>query len=169
MHVDAALTVERMVDAFALGRFPPLRVALLANRLTRMVGRACRPLGFSAPGWRVIVLVGPTGALPLSQVLAQSGIDKARLSRVTRELCARGYIELEATAGDRRRLSLKLTPRGKEVRRELMRVLTDIQTMLLRNVGHEEYQVFERVLDSLESQLQAAVPDMVAPAADRGA
>jgi DNA-binding MarR family transcriptional regulator len=161
-----------MVDAVALDRFPPLRLALLASRLTRMMSRAYRPLGLAAPGWRVIALLGQSGALPLGQVLARSGIDKARLSRVTSQLCAQGYIELHATAGDRRRLRLELTARGKEICRELMRLLSDLQTMLLRDIGREEYQVFERVLDSLESQIKVAestVPDTILPAADCGA
>jgi hypothetical protein len=103
-----------MADAFALDRFLPLRLPLLANRLTRMIGRACRPLGLSAPGWRVMALLGEEEALPIREVLARSGIDKARLSRVTSQLCAQGYIELKAAAGDRRRLILELTPRGKD-------------------------------------------------------
>lgn len=157
-----------MVDAFALDRFPPLRLPLLANRLTRLMGRACRPLGLSAPGWRVVVLLDRTHAMPLREMLAKSGIDKARLSRVTTQLCAKGYIELQATAGDRRRLSLELTPRGREVHRNLLRLLTDLQTMLLRDIGSAEYQVFERVLDSFESQIKAAEAaerDRNAPAA----
>lgn len=161
-----------MADAVALDRFPPLRLPLLANRLTRMMGRACRPLGLSAPGWRVIALLGQTGALPLREVLARSGIDKARLSRVTSRLCAQGYIEPQAIAGDRRRLILQLTPRGKEVHRDLIRVLIDLQTMLSRDIGSEEYRVFERVLDSFESQIKAAesTPDAVGlAAADCGA
>jgi DNA-binding MarR family transcriptional regulator len=162
-----------MVDAVALDRFPPLRLALLANRLTRMMGRACRPLGLSAPGWRVIVLLGQTDSLPLRELLARSGIDKARLSRVTTRLCGQGYIEPQATAGDRRRLSLELTPRGRKLHRELMQLLTNVQAMLLRDIGSEEYQVFERVLDSLESQSKAAesaAPDRIEPAAaDRDA
>ena len=160
--------MERVVAAFALDRFPALRLPLLANRLTRMMGRACRPLGLSAPGWRVIVLLGETDAVPLRELLAQSGIDKARLSRATTQLCAQGYIEPQPTAGDRRRLSLELTPRGREVHRDLMRLLIDLQTTLLRDIGSEEYQVFERVLDSLESQIkaaEAAEPDTNAPAA----
>ena len=146
--------MDRVV--FLLDRFPPLRLALLANRFTRIMRRACRPLGLSVPGWRVVALLGQSGALPLRQVLIRSGIDKARLSRVTRQLCAQGYIELQTPADDRRRVSLELTPRGKEVHRELMRLLTDLQTMLLQNIGSEEYQVFGRVVDSLESQIKAA-------------
>ena len=160
--------MERVVDAFALVRFPPLRLPLLANRLTRMMGRACRPLGLSAPGWRVIALLGQTDALALRDVQAQSGIDKARLSRVTSQLCAQGYIEPQAAAGDRRRLSLTLTPRGREVHRHLMRLLMDLQTTLLREVGSEEYRVFEQVLDSVEAQIKAAesaAADSSAPAA----
>ena len=161
-----------MVDVVALERFAPLRLALLGNRLTRMMRRACHPLGLSGPGWRVIALLGQTGALPLSQVLARSRIDKARLSRITSQLCAQGYIELQTPADDRRRISLVLTPRGKEVHRELMRLLTDLQTMLLRNIGSDEYQAFGRVVDSLESQIKAAESAPVAvgtAAADSGA
>ena len=160
--------MARVVETFTLDRFPPLRLSLLANRLTRMMARACRPLGLSAPGWRVIALLGQTDSLSLREVLAQSGIDKARLSRVTSELRAQGYIELQATAGDRRRLRLELTPRGKAVRRDLMRLLADLRAMLLGGIGSEEYQVFERVLDHLEAQSKAAAlaaSDQTAPVA----
>jgi MarR family transcriptional regulator, organic hydroperoxide resistance regulator len=166
--IDVALKVERMADAFALDCFLPLRLPLLANRLTLMMGRACRPLGLSAPGWRVMALLGQKDALPLREVLARSAIDKARLSRVTRRLCAQGYIEQRAIAGDRRRLTIHLTPRGQEVCRELMRVMRDLQTMLSTSIGSEEYDVFERVLDSIESQIKAAesgAQKAIAPAA----
>lgn len=145
-----------MAHAFALDRFPPSRLPLLASRLTRMMGRACRPLGLSAPGWRIMALLSQKDAIPLREVAARSAIGKARLSRVTRALCAQGYIEQRSVARDRRRVILHLTPRGKEVCRDLVAVMLDLQTRLLGRIGNEDYKVFERVLDTVESQIKAA-------------
>jgi DNA-binding MarR family transcriptional regulator len=155
LNIDVA-QVKRMADAFALECFAPVRLPLLANRLTRIMGQACRPLGLSTPGWRIMALLGQEDAIPLRELQIRSGIDKARLSRVTSQLCARGYVEQQAVAGDRRRLILQLTRRGEEVCQDLKRVMLDVQKTLLASVGSEEYKVFERVLDRLESQIRAA-------------
>ena len=120
-----------MAHAFALDRFPPSRLPLLASRLTRMMGRACRPLGLTAPGWRIMALLSQKDAIPLREVAARSAIGKARLSRVTRALCAQGYIEQRNVSRDRRRVSLHLTPRGKDVCRDLVAVMLDLQTKLV--------------------------------------
>lgn len=143
-------------DAFVLECFLPARLPLLANRLTRMMSQACRPLGLSAPGWRVMALLGQKDAIPLREMLARSAIDKARLSHATSKLSAKGYIEQRAFAGDRRRLVLHLTPRGKEVCRDLLQLMLDLQGMLSRRVGSEDYKAFERVLGILESQITVA-------------
>ena len=145
-----------MADAFALECFLPFRLPLVASRLTRMMERTCRPFGLSAPGWRIMALLGQTGAIPLREILARSAMDKVRISRATRRLRAQGYIEHQTVADDRRRVILQLTPRGKEVCRDLTRAVLDLQTMFVRIVGSEEYKVFEQVLHSLESQVKTA-------------
>jgi DNA-binding MarR family transcriptional regulator len=145
-----------MADPFALEGFLPFRLPLVANRLTRMMERACRPLGLSAPGWRIMALLGQTGAIPLREILARSAMDKVRISRAARQLRAQGYIEHQTVADDRRRVILQLTPRGKEVCRDLTRAVLDLQTMFVRIVGSEEYKLFEQMLDRFESQVKTA-------------
>ena len=145
-----------MADVPALERLLTLRLPLVANRLTRMMARACRSFGLSAPGWRIVVLLGQRGAMPLREIIVACGLDKVRLSRVTRQLLAQGYLEQRSVVDDRRQVMVELTPRGKEVCRDLMRVMLDLQATLLGSIGDEEYKIFERVLGRLESQAKAA-------------
>jgi DNA-binding MarR family transcriptional regulator len=145
-----------MAHAFALEGFLPFRLPLVASRLTRIMERTCRPFGLSAPGWRIMALLGQTGAVPLREILNRSEMDKVRVSRAARQLRAQGYIEHQTVADDRRRVILQLTPRGKEVCRDLMRAVLDLQTMFVRIVGSEEYKLLEQMLDRFESQVKAA-------------
>ena len=78
-------------------------------------------------------------------------MDKVRLTRVTRRLRAQGYIEQRNVPDDRRQVILALTPRGKEICRDLKRVMLDLHATLVGMVGSEEYKTFERVLDRFES------------------
>jgi DNA-binding MarR family transcriptional regulator len=130
-----------------------------------MMERACRPFGLSAPGWRIMALLGQTGAIPLREILTRSAMDKVRVSRAARRLRAQGYIEHVTVEDDRRRVILHLTPRGEEVCRELMRAVLDLQTMFVRIVGSEEYKLFEQLLDRFESQSKTAESPVRSPIA----
>jgi len=46
--------VARVVDDFTLDRLLRLRLPSSANQLTRMMGWPCRPVGRSAPQWRML-------------------------------------------------------------------------------------------------------------------
>ena len=157
-----SIEVKRMADVYAPEWFLPLRLPLLANRLTRMMARACRSLGLSAPGWRIVALLAQSGGMPRRDILTRCGMDKVRLSRVARRLRIQGYIEQRNVADDRRQVILELTPRGKEICQHVMRVMLDLQATLLGRIGSEEYNVFERVLDRFESQVKTAECDLIA-------
>jgi DNA-binding MarR family transcriptional regulator len=83
-------------------------------------------------------------------------MDKVRVSRAARQLRVQGYIEQRMAEDDRRQVILQLTPRGKEVCRDLTRAVRDLQTTLFGSVGSDEYEVFERVLNTFESHAKMA-------------
>lgn len=145
------IEVKSMADAYAPECFLPLRLPFLASQLTRMMARACRSLGLSLPGSRIVALLGQRESVPRREVLTRCGMDKTRLTRVTRRLRAQGYIEQRNVPDDRRQVTLELTPRGKEICRDLKRVMLDLHATLVGMVGSEEYKAFERVLDRFES------------------
>ena len=151
------IAVNNLADAYAPECFLPLRLPLLASRLTGMMTRACRSLGLSLPGSRIVALLGQKESVPRRELLARCGMDKVRLSRVTRRLRAQGYIEQRNVPDDRRQVILALTPRGKEICRDLKRVMLDLHATLVGMVGSEEYKAFERVLDRFESEAAGRV------------
>jgi hypothetical protein len=56
--------------ATALERYLPIRLSVVASRLTRVIWRVYGPrFGLSAPEWRAIAVLARFGAMPLVDVM----------------------------------------------------------------------------------------------------
>lgn len=90
--------------------------------------------------------------------LAQScGVDKAFISRVTRELCSMGYIDY---AGEHPYLPLQkykkhliLTESGKNVMERIINILDDAVNKITAGISAEQFDTFYAVLSRLEGNL----------------
>ena len=146
-----------MDDAFALEQFLPFRIAILGNRLTRMMARTNRSLGLSGPGWRIIALLGQHGAMPLREVMPRVAMDKVRLSRVVRSLHDAGVINRLFVSDDRRRSTLELTEGGQELYRQLAELGLALQLDLLATLAPEERAALDRALGAIETHCAGRV------------
>lgn len=84
----------------------------------------------------VIAALGRTGA-PLAQIIDSLGASKQSAGQLVDTLALRGYIERKIDPEDRRRLTVTLTPRGREAAAISRATIERIDAALLKKVGRE--------------------------------
>lgn len=89
-----------------------LRTVPLVMRTVRAEMRACRAVPLSVPQFRALNYVGRHQGTSLSDVAAHVGVTLPTMSRLVDGMVERKLVIRRGSAGDRRRLKLRLTARG---------------------------------------------------------
>lgn len=106
--------IRRATDApgdaspFALG----LLMRRAHDRAARALVEAVRPLGLELRHFAVLIALHRTGPRNQSDLVAETGSDKATMVRVVDDLEAAGLAERRPVAGDRRVREVVLTEKG---------------------------------------------------------
>ena len=84
----------------------------------------------------VLGAVARMGA-PLSEIIGRLGASKQAAGQLVDTLVVRGYLDRETDANDRRRLTVKLSERGREAAQITRTAIERVDAMLLKRVGRE--------------------------------
>jgi MarR family transcriptional regulator for hemolysin len=142
------------------------RVARIARRLRQAVDAELRVFGLTEATWRPLAYVGRLGDGVRQKELATAlSIEGPSLVRLLDNLERRGLIERREDETDRRARGIHLTRAGRELAVRVAKVGTEIQARLLADVPPAELETCQRVLASIERELDERL-DIAAPAAD---
>jgi len=114
-------TLRRQLDESAVAVDGPsqwlsFRVAVLSNKLARRAAaRVGAEHGLLLTEWRVIAVLGETGALAAADIAARTAIDKSWISRALTRLEGGGLVVRTRASGPRRRVDVALTAAGRGV------------------------------------------------------
>lgn len=139
-----------------LGRYLPLRITRINESLMRRVTRLYRerqPL--SVPEWRLMAILGQCGAMSTVSVIAQTQMNKVRVSRVVTSLLNAGYITREVDRIDRRRAILALTQEGAKVYRQTLSLMKAFDAELQASLSVAERIGLNNALSKIEAHLEA--------------
>jgi len=130
--------------------FLPYRLAVTSNLVSRLVARAYQDqFGVTIWEWRVIAILGEGEPMTAQALSDSAAMDKVSVSRAVRTLEARGLVERESNAADRRSRLLRLTADGRRVYDEIAPVALDQEAALLAEFSDEEIEVLAGLLDRL--------------------
>jgi len=155
MSKDAALAVQFPRQSFELGKYLPFRLTVLSNRLTRRVARFYGDrFKLSAPEWRTMAVLGQQGAMSANAVITQTTMDKVRVSRAVAKLLKSKLITREADPQDRRRAILDLTPAGRDIYRQIVPLVQDIEAEIVAALSDPERALLDNALAKIEAYLE---------------
>lgn len=129
-----------------LDTFLPFELAVIANRVSYMVGKIFdEKYGLQIPDWRILVTLERDGRLAPNQIVEKTSMDKARVSRAQRRLSDMGLVTVVDNPNDGRRKMLGLSSKGRAmceeivpeaIRREqwLMDALTPAEQVALHSI-----------------------------------
>jgi DNA-binding MarR family transcriptional regulator/catechol 2,3-dioxygenase-like lactoylglutathione lyase family enzyme len=96
----------------------------------------------------ILAGIDPTGG-PRRDLPAGLGVSKQAVSQVIDALVGRGYLTRSPDPADRRRISLELTGRGREIVEAVGRGVEDVDQRLLEQVSAGQYEGMRLVLATL--------------------
>jgi DNA-binding MarR family transcriptional regulator len=140
---------------FNIRKFLPSRLTVLSNRLTRRAARfLTERFKLSASEWRTMAVLGQQGAMSVNAVIAQTAMDKVRVSRGVAKLLKAGLITRDADPRDRRHAILGLTAAGRELFEQIVPLIQDAEAELMAALTDGERTVLESALGKIEAAVR---------------
>jgi MarR family transcriptional regulator for hemolysin len=132
-----------------------LLVARLSRRLRQAVDAEMRLIGLTEATWRPLIYLRALGDGVRQKELATAmSIEGPSLVRLLDSLERRGFIERREDENDRRARGLYLTRAGLELAVRAARIGNALQTRLMAAVPAADLDICERVLETLERELE---------------
>ncbi|HWA59799.1 MAG TPA: MarR family winged helix-turn-helix transcriptional regulator [Caulobacteraceae bacterium] len=138
------------------GEFPadvPDYVLYLAFQVTRrrdlLFDAALAPSGLSLNRWRSLSVIRRLGECTMKSLARYTTIDRTTLTRSVDQLVLDGLVERGGSAADRRKVMLKLTPRGEEVFLESSLRLSDANRRAFEGIPDDVGRVLARGFQSI--------------------
>lgn len=152
-----SITLEGKEEKMEQDRFNKFyyRATCALKSIQKLKNKAMLPFGLASAHTMCLrhLYSAPEG-LTRTRLVHLCDIDKAQVSRIINELCARGYV-LEAE--DERinyKKSLRLTPMGKEVVEQINTLVIKINSYVSKDFTPEEIDIFYRVFDVICERLK---------------
>jgi MarR family transcriptional regulator, transcriptional regulator for hemolysin len=130
-------------------------VARIARRLRQSVDAEMRLIGLTEATWRPLMYVRTLGDGVRQKELATAlSIEGPSLVRVLDSLERRGFIERREDESDRRARGIHLTRAGRELAVRAAKIGAAFQSRLLAGVPAADLETCERVLQTLELEME---------------
>jgi len=143
-------------QALELENFLPYRLSILAQIVSESLHDLyAEPFGLTVTQWRVMAALGRFAPLTASHVGQRIVMDKVAVSRAVARLLKRGLVEREPDRVDRRRVSLRLSARGRSVHARIVPLALDYEARLYGALNADERRQFDAMSDRLFIHAQA--------------
>lgn len=130
-------------------------VARIARRMRQAVDAEMRLIGLTEATWRPLMYVRSLGDGVRQKELATAmSIEGPSLVRLLDNLERRGFIARREDESDRRARGIHLTKSGRELAVRAARIGNDFQKRLLAGVPLVDLETCERVLQTLEREME---------------
>lgn len=122
--------------AFDLETFLPYRLTMVAGRVSRAFAERYRSeFGISVAEWRLIANLTQNEEVSVRDIFERVDMDKSKVSRAASRLEKSGYVRKLVNPGDRRLVSLALTPKGRALAAKILPMAVAFQDELLAALG----------------------------------
>ena len=133
-----------------LEHFLPYRLSVLSNRISQALSRLYSDrFGLTILEWRVLAILGRYPGLAANAVARRGAMDKVQVSRAVHRLLANGRLERRLDPDDRRRSSLRLSPEGKRIYRQIIPAAQAFEQGLLAPLTAGEQSSLDDLLTRL--------------------
>ncbi len=123
------------------------RMVVAAKMFDRVVSKLLAQHGeVSLPQWRVITQLGVTTTGTVRSLADGAAVDRAEMSRATRELLRRGLLNRREDPADKRSPQFTLTPSGRKLYRSVRKPIHEFILHLMADVSDRDLAAADRVL-----------------------
>jgi MarR family transcriptional regulator for hemolysin len=130
-------------------------VARIARRMRQAVDAEMRLIGLTEATWRPLMYVRSLGdGVRQKELATVMSIEGPSLVRLLDSLERRGFIERREDETDRRARGIHLTRSGRDLAVRAARIGNGFQSRLLASVPSADLDICERVLQTLEREME---------------
>lgn len=136
-----------------LADFLPYLLSVASNAVSDSIAEEYRArFGLKIPEWRVMAVLGDSGAHTQRELVEATRMDKVAVNRACKVLEERSLIARSPNARDGRSHHLELTTAGRAVHGEIMPLALDIERRLFSAFSPAERTAFKDLLARLSEQ-----------------
>ncbi len=133
-----------------LADFLPYLLSVTSNAVSSRVAEAYRSrFGLRIPEWRVMAVLGDSGARTQRDLTSATLMDKVAVNRACKALEDRGLAQRIANARDGRSHHLELTEEGRAMHGRIMPLALGMEKQLFKSFSDAEREDFARFLTRL--------------------
>jgi DNA-binding MarR family transcriptional regulator len=148
-----------------LAEFLPYRLSVTSNAVSQRIAQEYRNRwGLSVPEWRVMAVLGDSGAHTQRELTSMTIMDKVAVNRACKVLEDRGLAVRRPNTQDGRSHLLELTGEGKGMHGQIMPLALEMERRLFARFTDAEVEAFR----SLLGRVRAEVDDLDADDIDSG-
>ncbi|MGA8989312.1 MAG: MarR family transcriptional regulator [Rhodoplanes sp.] len=143
--------------ALDLDAYIPAYFTYLAGKISASASAIYRPrFGVGITDWRIMALVAAEPWISATRICAETGLDKAAVSRSVHDLAKSGLIEVRPDAADQRRQVIALTRKGIALHDKIVKLAIAREQKLLEGFSASERKTLLGFLIRLQAQVSAA-------------
>lgn len=128
---------------------------LIALQMRRRVERRMAEHGLTAAQWLPLWMLASGKGDSAQALTCALDMDPGAMTRLLDRLEAKGLLQRERSAEDRRVVRLSLTDAGRAVVRHIPGVLADVNNEALRGFTREEFETLKALLGRMHATLSA--------------
>lgn len=145
-----------MPNQSRLGDFVPYLMSVTTNAVADLIAGEYRSTyGLKIPEWRVMAVLGDSGARTQRDLVHATRMDKVAVNRACKVLEDRGLVQRSPNARDGRSHHLELTAAGKDMHGKIMPHALEMEARLLAPLSAAERQQFVSLLARIGESAQA--------------
>ena len=149
----------------SLAEFLPYQLSITSNAVSGRIALEYRQrFGLSVPEWRIMAVLGDSGARTQRELTRLTLMDKVAVNRACKVLEERRLAVREPNEQDGRSHLLQLTESGSAMRNQIMPLALEMERRLFSNFSPEELERFRDLL----TRVRDAVGDLDADDFDSG-
>jgi len=146
-----------------LGNFLPYQLAVTASAVSDRIAEEYRVrFGIRIPEWRVLVVLGDSGAQTQRDLVRATHLDKVAVNRACKALETRGLAQRRANTRDGRSHHVELTEASRAVHARIMPLALEMERSILGALSEQERQVLGRLLERVRRGATGAEHDLAA-------
>jgi len=126
-------------------------VGKAARIMSRITKDRLVPYGLTSSQFFLLTALYEKDGLPISALSRKVALDKATLTGLLDRLERDGFAKRKADSEDRRTIKIHLTAKAEKMREELTELYHDNNGMFLSLLTQKEKEIFERVINKLET------------------
>ncbi|MES2700034.1 MAG: MarR family winged helix-turn-helix transcriptional regulator [Pseudomonadota bacterium] len=143
-----------MQPTIPLAKFLPYQLSITSNAVSGRIAQEYRQhFGLSVPEWRVMAVLGDSGALTQRELTQRTLMDKVAVNRACKVLEERGLAARTPNAQDGRSHHLGLTDSGRTMHGQIMPLAQEMERRVFAGFSPDEISQFRALLERVRAQV----------------